>query len=165
MKNYMLMLAVLSIFLISSCSQQPQQAEPPAAPDAPGLKVIAPVEKIAESSPAAADSSASDKPGNAEGKTAAPDSNVKEFDMTARKWAFEPSTIAVKEGDKVIINIKSEDVAHGFAIFEFDVNEKILPGETTRVEFVADKKGEYVFFCSVPCGQGHGGMNGKLIVE
>ena len=95
----------------------------------------------------------------------APTSNVVEIDMVAKQWDFTPSTITVNEGDKVKLNIRSVDVTHGFAIFEFGVNERLTPGETTTVEFVADKAGEYTFSCSVPCGSGHGGMRGKLIVE
>ena len=92
-------------------------------------------------------------------------SGVKEFDMTAKKWDFEPSIISVNEGDTVKLNIESIDVTHGFTLFEFDVNERLAPGKTVTVEFIADKAGEYTFFCSVPCGSGHGSMNGKLIVE
>lgn len=95
----------------------------------------------------------------------APTSNVVEIDMIARQWDFNPATITVSEGDEVKLNIKSVDVTHGFSLFEFGVNERLTPGKTTTVEFTADKKGEYTFFCSVPCGRGHRDMNGKLIVE
>jgi len=94
-----------------------------------------------------------------------PTSDVVEIDMIARKWDFNPATITVKEGDKVKLNIKNEDVPHGFRIFEFGVSERLTPGKTTTVEFTADKAGEYTFFCTVPCGKGHSGMNGKLVVE
>jgi len=96
---------------------------------------------------------------------AAPTSNVVEIDMIARQWDYSPATITVKEGDRVKLNIKDVDVPHGFAIFEFSVNERLTPGGTTTVEFTADKAGEYIYFCSVQCGKGHGGMKGKLIVE
>jgi len=95
----------------------------------------------------------------------APTSDVVEIDMTAKQWEFTPSTITVNEGDKVKLNIKSVDVTHGFSLSEFGVSERLTPGKTTTVEFTADKKGEYTFFCSVPCGRGHSGMNGKLVVE
>lgn len=160
MKSYMLMLGIISIFLISACSQQ---AEPPQTGSQP--KVISAGEKTAESFPAAAETSAPGESGNAEGKAAAPDLNVKEFSMVARQWEFVPSQIRVKEGDKVVLNIKNGDVAHGFAIFEFNVNERLQAGEAKTIEFTADKKGEYVFFCSVPCGKGHKDMKGRLIVE
>ncbi len=57
------------------------------------------------------------------------------------------------------------DVDHGFAIPEFKVNETLVSGKETVVEFTPDKKGEFAFFCSVVCGEGHRDMKGKLIVE
>ena len=90
---------------------------------------------------------------------------VKEFSLTARKWGFEPSTITVKQGDKVKLRITSVDVTHGFTLREFGINTVLSPSKTIEAEFVADKSGTFTFFCSVPCGVGHTGMNGKLIVE
>ena len=75
------------------------------------------------------------------------------------------SEIKVNEGDTVKLTITSIDVAHGFAITAFGVNSRLNPGQTTTVEFVADKKGTFTFFCSVKCGTGHPGMKGTLIVE
>lgn len=90
---------------------------------------------------------------------------VKEFTMTAKQWAFDPAIITVKQGDKVRLKIKSIDVAHGFALPEFGVDQKLEPGKEAMVEFTADKKGEFSFHCSVICGQGHIEMTGKLVVE
>lgn len=90
---------------------------------------------------------------------------VKEFTMTAKKWAFDPPVITVKQGDKVRLKITSTDVTHGFALTEFNVKVDLVPGKEETVEFVADKKGEFTFFCSVVCGEGHLDMKGKLVVE
>lgn len=90
---------------------------------------------------------------------------LKEISITAKSWEFVPATIAVRQGERVQLKIKSVDVDHGFAIPDFKVNETLSPGKETVIEFVADKKGEYTFFCSVVCGQGHRDMKGKLIVE
>jgi len=90
---------------------------------------------------------------------------VKDFSMIAKKWQFDPSIINVKQGDKVRLKIKSIDVAHGFSLLDFNVNENLEPGKEITIEFVADKKGEFTFFCSVFCGVGHIGMKGKLVVE
>ena len=90
---------------------------------------------------------------------------VKEFTMTAKQWEFNPSTITVNKGDRVKLSITSVDVTHGFTISEFGVNSRLNPGETTDVEFVADKSGTFSFFCSVQCGEGHLGMRGQLIVN
>ena len=90
---------------------------------------------------------------------------IKEFNVIAKKWDFSPSTITVNEGDTVILNVESIDVTHGFVISEFGVSERLEPGKTTTVEFIADKKGTYTFFCNVYCGRGHSSMRGTLIVE
>jgi|TARA_Y100000310_G_scaffold91480_1_gene88840 cytochrome c oxidase subunit 2 len=90
---------------------------------------------------------------------------TKEFTMTAKKWDFSPSTITVNEGDKVILNVESIDVTHGIAIPDFGVSESLSPGNTVKIEFTADKKGSFSFFCNVFCGSGHGGMSGTLIVQ
>jgi len=89
----------------------------------------------------------------------------KEFTMVARKWEFEPSEIKVNLGDLVDIHITSEDVTHGFFIPEFGINKMLEPGVEVDIDFVADKKGEFSFFCNVPCGRGHSSMTGVLIVE
>ncbi|MEK7528651.1 MAG: cupredoxin domain-containing protein [Patescibacteria group bacterium] len=91
--------------------------------------------------------------------------SVVSFSMVAKQWAFEPATITVKEGDTVKLSITSTDVTHGFALPTFGVNASLAPNETTEVEFVADKKGTFTFFCSVFCGEGHTEMSGTLVVE
>ena len=90
---------------------------------------------------------------------------VKQFKITAKQFEFEPAEIRVKRTDLVKFEITSIDVAHGFAIDAFGINEKFEAGETVKGQFVADKRGEFPFYCSVFCGHGHGKMQGKLIVE
>lgn len=85
--------------------------------------------------------------------------------LKARQFSFSPDTIKVRQGDRVRIIAKSQDVTHGFAISAFNVNAVIEPGKETIIEFVANKKGEYDFVCSVYCGSGHSRMKGTLIVE
>jgi len=91
--------------------------------------------------------------------------NTREFTIEAKQWDFVPSTITVNQGDLVRIKIKSIDVSHGFALPDFNVDKLLNPDEEVIVEFIADKKGTFNFFCSVQCGLGHGGMRGQLIVR
>ena len=56
-------------------------------------------------------------------------------------------------------------MVHGFKINEFNIDEKLNPGEEVTVTFVADKTGVFTFFCNVPCGEGHKEMKGTLIVN
>ena len=90
---------------------------------------------------------------------------TKEFDVEASNWQFEPSNMEVNQGDKVILNVQSIDTYHGIYLGEFNVNEQLPPGETVRIEFIADKKGVFSFFCSIPCGHGHSSMGGQLVVN
>src|SRR3989344_1497102 len=90
---------------------------------------------------------------------------VSEFSIVAKNWEFDPAEITVNKGDTVRLLITSVDVDHGFAIPEFGVSEKLSPGEEVTVEFVADKTGEFTFFCNVFCGSGHQEMRGRLIVQ
>lgn len=90
---------------------------------------------------------------------------VKEFTLTAKNWSFDPPIITVKQGDKVKLNVKSIDVSHGFALPDYGFDQKLEPGKEIVIEFTASKKGEFTFFCSVMCGEGHRDMKGKLVVE
>jgi len=85
--------------------------------------------------------------------------------LEARRFSFSPDTIRVKQGDKVKIIAKSTDVTHGFALEGFNMDNRIEPGKKNIIEFIADKKGEFMFRCSVYCGSGHKNMRGKLVVE
>lgn len=88
-----------------------------------------------------------------------------EIKMTAKQFAFEPAEVRVPFGRKIRLLVTSADVAHGLAIPAFNVNVNLAAGQITTIEFIADKKGSYPFFCSVFCGGGHKEMTGTLIVE
>ncbi|MBI2548225.1 cupredoxin domain-containing protein [Candidatus Woesearchaeota archaeon] len=91
--------------------------------------------------------------------------NTVEIDVKARSWEFEPRTIRVRRGDTIILHLESEDVAHGFWLSAFGIQERLEPGQVVDASFVADKEGTFSYVCSVPCGKGHGDMRGTLIVE
>lgn len=166
MKKYLLILGIISMFLIAACGQQAQT--PPQEDAGASMKVPAAGNEDAEEM-IVEDGSESGEP-----ITLPPEEGslvhgiepeVVEIDMTARQWEFEPGTVTVKEGQKVKLNIKSVDVTHGFALPDFGVSQRLEPGKTEIVEFTADKKGTFTFFCSVACGSGHQSMKGTLVVE
>lgn len=90
---------------------------------------------------------------------------VKEFKMIAKQFAFEPEIIEVNKGDKIRLIVTSIDVPHGISIPEYGINERLNPGEPVAIEFIADKEGTFIAFCSVFCGSGHSSMKGKIIVK
>ena len=135
MKKIILLL-VLSIFLISACTQQkPEELV------GGGTPITQQEEKKASGG------------------------EVKEFRITSKQFAFEPSTIEVNKGDKVKLIVTSVDVPHGIAIPEYGINERLDPGKPVTIEFTADKEGTFTTFCSVFCGSGHSNMKGKIIVK
>lgn len=91
--------------------------------------------------------------------------SVKEFNITAKQFSFEPNTITVNKGDTVRINARSTDVTHGLAIAQYDVDMQLAPGQTQTTTFTADTAGNFSFICSVFCGSGHGSMRGTLVVQ
>lgn len=95
----------------------------------------------------------------------APAPAIVSVSVQASQFTFSPSTITVNKGDTVRMTVTSADVNHGLSIPAFGVSKSIDAGATVTVEFVADKTGEFPFFCSVFCGEGHGQMRGTLIVK
>ncbi len=90
---------------------------------------------------------------------------LKTFEVEAFQFGYEPSTITVNEGDRVQITAWSRDVPHGLRIREFGLNMELRDKTPVTAEFVASKKGTFSYRCSIPCGHGHGGMEGTLIVQ
>lgn len=94
-----------------------------------------------------------------------PTGNIVEINITANKNVWDPVLITVKAGDTVKINLINEDpYDHGFAIEAFGINKRIFAKQNTSIEFTASKKGDFLFYCSVPCGEGHFEQTGHLIV-
>jgi len=90
---------------------------------------------------------------------------TREFRMTAKKYEFNPSTVTVRKGERVKLVVTALDKDHGLKIEAFGIEQVLKKGQTTTIEFTADKSGEFPFVCSKFCGFGHGKMKGKLLVE
>ncbi len=92
--------------------------------------------------------------------------NTKIINIEAFQFGFKPNIIKVNYGDKIILNAKSLDVPHGIAIEGYPNVNLYLDGiNGDSVTFIANKKGTFTFYCSVPCGEGHGNMIGTFIVK
>ena len=90
--------------------------------------------------------------------TASAQDAPKRIEVTAKRFAYEPSNITVKKGQPVILVIKSLDVAHGLRFRDLNLNAKVSKGGSVELRFTPDKTGDFVGHCSVFCGSGHGGM-------
>jgi len=92
-------------------------------------------------------------------------SKIKEVNLEAYQFGFVPDPIIVKKDDIVKFSITSRDVPHGVYIKEYGINVSVKKGEIKKIEFIADKEGEFYILCSVYCGSGHSQMKGRFIVE
>ena len=90
-----------------------------------------------------------------------------EIDMSAYQWRFSYCHITVYEGQTVTLILQSLDVPHGFAIDGYPEIGTVFinPQAPTKVTFTANKLGEYVYFCTVFCGEGHPLHKGLITIQ
>jgi len=89
----------------------------------------------------------------------------KTFTVKGSNFAFSPTEIKVKKGDKVKIIFQNTGGFHDFVIDELKVKtSQIQGGKSETLEFIADKTGTFEFYCSVGTHR-QMGMKGSLIVE
>ena len=84
--------------------------------------------------------------------------------MTAKRFEYNPSEITLKKGVPVVLEITALDRDHGFKIPELGIRADLKSGEVTRVRFVPERTGTFVFRCDVFCGSGHEDMAGDIVV-
>jgi cytochrome c oxidase subunit 2 len=87
------------------------------------------------------------------------------IEVTAKKYDFEPSTIEVQQGERVLLRVTSTDRLHGIGIKKFGISKEVPKGETIEVEFVASSAGTFKVLCTEDCGKGHDDMVGALVVK
>lgn len=116
--------------------------------------------------------------------SAAPAPATLDWDFTS-EFVYEPSTVAVKSGQSVTVNIDNSGsgVSHSWILVPSDLSENATPeeieaaslsamsnsgeiaaGDETSFSFVAPAAGQYKYVCSI-AGHLAGGMVGNLIVS
>lgn len=99
----------------------------------------------------------------ADTSAAAPEQETKNISMRAGNLFFSPKNLQVKQGDKISLTIQNSGF-HTFTIRELGVDLRMPSNGTYSVEFTADKKGNYEYYCAIP-GHREGGMLGDLQVN
>jgi cytochrome c oxidase subunit 2 len=92
--------------------------------------------------------------------------------VTARQWSWSfqyengktSSELNVPLGKPIELVMTSEDVLHSLFIPAFRVKEDTVPGQETKLWFIADREGTYDLFCAEYCGVAHAAMITKVIV-
>jgi cytochrome c oxidase subunit 2 len=84
--------------------------------------------------------------------------------ISARRFEYIPNQITVKKNVPVVLQLTSQDRAHGIAIPALNLRSDIPPGKVTELKFTPQKSGDLKFYCDVFCGDGHDGMEGNIKV-
>ena len=85
--------------------------------------------------------------------------------IVARRFVFLPNEIRLKRGEPVVFELTAPEVVMGFSIPAVKLRTDVIPGQVARLRLVPESEGSYDFLCDIFCGDGHEGMNGRLIVE
>ena len=99
------------------------------------------------------------------------DSDVVVIKITSSHLRFfldgvESPELKVKQGDTIRIEFVNEEGFHDFVLDEFvgARTKQMAAGNSETIEFVADKKGTFEYYCGVGQHRANG-MYGKFIVE
>ncbi|OHB24939.1 MAG: hypothetical protein A2542_01550 [Parcubacteria group bacterium RIFOXYD2_FULL_52_8] len=91
--------------------------------------------------------------------------STQSFTVTGSNFSFAPAQMRVKQGDTVKITFVNSNGFHDLVIDEFTARTKQLAaGASETIQFVADKKGSFEYYCSIGTHR-QMGMKGTLIVE
>ncbi len=85
-------------------------------------------------------------------------------------WSFQYKNGVVSpelylpQGEKVRLNLKSNDVIHSFYVPAMRIKRDLVPGMKSTVWFVPEKPGDYEILCAEYCGTRHSYMISRLHV-
>jgi heme/copper-type cytochrome/quinol oxidase subunit 2 len=99
------------------------------------------------------------------GPPAAAQEQSRTITVTARRYAFDPAVIEVRQDDLVKIAFRAEDIPHSFAIDDYRIAKRAGAGQTVTFEFRADRAGSFPFYCNLKSDSGCRQMRGTLVVR
>ena len=91
--------------------------------------------------------------------------NRRELTIVVKDFRYSAGRIEVMQDDLVKLTVRSEDVAHSFAIDEYRIVKRVPAGGSTTFEFQADRAGTFPFYCNLTNEPGHKMERGELIVR
>lgn len=98
-------------------------------------------------------------------KTALETPNGPKLEVSAKEFAFTPSTLSMKAGQPTDVVLKNDgSIEHDFSVSDVGFKLSMPPSQTGDLALTIAKPGTYRFHCSVPGHEG-AGMKGTITVE
>ena len=88
----------------------------------------------------------------------AAESPTRVIEVHARRFAFEPASITVRQGETIRLQLVSDDVPHSLLVKDLGINEAATKSHPGDAVFTATKPGDFAGRCGRFCGSGHGRM-------
>lgn len=93
---------------------------------------------------------------------------VQTVNVTGHMWRWELSQDEFRVGEPVQFRVTSQDVNHGFGIYDEDLTlltqTQAMPGYTNTLEYTFEQPGTYQVLCLEYCGVAHHAMVAELTV-
>ena len=86
-------------------------------------------------------------------------------EITAKRFEFTPKEITLKQGETVTLRLITEDVTHGFFMKSLGIDAVIEAGHPTEINLTPQTTGSFTTICDHFCGEGHGNMHMKIVVD
>ncbi len=78
---------------------------------------------------------------------------------------FQPATLFLRQGDRVLLRLRSADMMHQFYVPELGIGPvAVTAGHMETVSFTADRPGLFQYYCLSLCGNCHFYMRGWIVV-
>jgi heme/copper-type cytochrome/quinol oxidase subunit 2 len=87
------------------------------------------------------------------------------FSLVARRYAFSPARLEVRQGDLVKVELRTADIAHSFTVDDYRISKRVSPGQVVTFEFRAERAGTFRFYCDLKTEDGCREMHGELVVR
>jgi len=93
------------------------------------------------------------------GAQSVPASNApRRIEITAKRFTYDPDVVTLKQGEPVLLVLKSADVSHGLRVRELGLDLKTSKDKPAEKLFTPRKSGDFVGQCTVFCGAKHATM-------
>ena len=90
---------------------------------------------------------------------------TRQVTLRAEQFAFDPPVLHANQGDRIQLTLQAADVTHGFYLDSYGLDQRVEPGLSKTIEFVAAQPGKFRYRCPVSCGTLHPFMTGELVVN